>query len=156
MGLFSLHSSSPGGWEYELPDGRVATPTELAEYHRRKRRLTIYNALIFFGLMPLGLWIGLTFIPTGAARFCYMLAVPALVVVLQAAAEGGFRCPVCGMQIPTSSMTPRYKSSPARLAVLYGRYAWCDGCGTRFEKYPGALFPPESQADETPQEDGEG
>jgi hypothetical protein len=37
---------------------------------------------------------------------------------------------------------------PERLAATYGKYYWCDGCGTRFEKYPGALFPPETYQDD--------
>ncbi len=140
--FFRRRSPLPMGWQYELPEGKVATPAQSAEYRRRKRRVGFHAFLIFL-LAPGAIWIGVTFIHGEVLYFCYFLAVAVALTALLILTASGFRCPVCEKWMGRQGSTSLTDLSPERRAAIYGRYRWCDGCGTRFEIYPNATFPSE-------------
>ena len=147
MGSDSLHSRSPTPPEpSDIPDGDIATPAQTVEYHRRKRRATMYQLLAIFVCLPLGTW-GALELMDGAVLGLLCVVVGVGLHILLSVVGSDVRCPVCGMAIPDRagglSPTPQY------LAALYGRYDWCDCCGTRFERYPGAVYPSEQEATES-------
>ena len=143
---------SPAGLE-QLPPGEIATPAQLAEYHRRKRRLGWYGLLWFLGLVA-AIWIGGSYVPDGIMRIVYLIAVAVAAAFLQILSDSHFRCPVCGTTFETRRQARLWDLSPERRAALFGKYNWCDSCGTRFEKFPGAVYPLETDEREKDDDDG--
>lgn len=137
--LFRRRAPLPLGWEYELPEGKVATPIQSAEYRRRRRRAAIHTLVIFLGVSPGAIWLSMLFAhrPVMLIACCITLAI--VCTVLHMASASSFRCPVCEMRIEEDGRMRRSDLSPERRAALYGKYRWCDNCGTRFEICPRAI-----------------
>jgi hypothetical protein len=152
--FFRRRSATPRGPEYELPEGEVATPGELAEYHRRKRRSTCYQVLVFFGAVT-AVFIGATYVPGPSIRLCYWIAVGLVWGLLTILAGESFRCPVCETPFENRGHSLR-DLSPERRAALYGKYRWCESCGTKFEKFPGALYPSDTDSEEKEDDEDRG
>lgn len=151
MGLLSNRAWLPFP-RNDLPDGRLATPEEGAEYRRRRRWAGAYQALFTFGYAAL-LAVGFVFAPNLVLKFCCFIVYLIGVALGSWVGLGTYHCPVCGNQIFVNSRRLRSAASPERLAALYGKYYWCESCGTRFEKYPGALYPPDTDDDEERKDD---
>ncbi len=154
-GFFRERSPLPPSGLEQLPVGEIATAAQLAEYHRRKRRQNWSELLTIVGFLPAAMWIGVSYVPDGILRIVYIMAIAIAAVFLQILLDRGFRCPVCDTPFEVRRRVSLSSLSPERRAALYGKYNWCDSCGTRFEKYPGALYPPETDsADAKKDEDG--
>src|SRR3954447_7222270 len=93
--FFRRRSPLPLGGEYQLPDGKVATPAQLAEFRRRKRRFNLYFLLILFGFAPGAVWIALAFVHGPLLLFSAFIGGALILGLLLALTENSFRCPVC-------------------------------------------------------------
>lgn len=150
--FFRRRTPLPIGCEYELPHGQIATPAQSAEYRRRRRRVAVRSALFFLAFAG-ALWIGLAVIHTAVLRFGYEIAIAIIWGLLAAAFGSTFRCPVCGMPMEQLPAARVVDVSTERRAALYGKYKWCESCGTRFEPYPDATYPSDTDAVDSTERD---
>jgi hypothetical protein len=149
--IFRRRSESLGPrWEYELPEGKIATPAQLPEYRRRCRRIALYQCAIIFGFIPLAAWLDIAFLSDAIIQFLAFIASAMAAGLLMMCAARTFRCPVCDCQFKVGSKYgPRLSQlSAVRREALFGRFRWCDCCGTRFEIYPPSVAIPWAKEDD--------
>ena len=94
--IFRRRSELPGPrWEYELPEGKIATPAQLAEYRRRCRRIALCQCAIIFGFIPLAVWLDVAFLSDAIIEFLVFIASAMAAGFLMMFAARTFRSPVC-------------------------------------------------------------
>ncbi len=128
-------NATPRGWEYGLPSGELATAEQLAEFHRRKRRVASYQLLVALGLLPAAVWIGASYIPYPGFQLLYMIAVSIAFGLLLVLSTRSFRCPVCDMPFEDRRGVQRFALSRRGERRSTGDNRWCESCGTRFDVY---------------------
>ncbi len=142
-------------WQYDLPEGTLATPAQSAEYRRRRRRVGLYQGLALLSL-PALVWFGVTFLRNPILAFIFFLACPMGLVFLVQWIGRSFCCPVCGMWFDGVDRLWPWRMSPRRRNETWGRLRWCESCGTRFELYPESSHAPDEKPTGVPADDDDG
>ena len=96
MDFFRPRTPLPRDWQYDLPEGKLATPAQSAEYRRRRRRVGLYQGLVLLSL-PVFVWFGVTFLRNPVLAFVFFIACPMGLVFLLEWIGKSFCCPVCGL-----------------------------------------------------------
>ncbi len=135
MDFFRPRTPLPRDWQYDLPEGKLATPAQSAEYRRRRRRVGLYQGLVLLSL-PVFVWFGVTFLRNPVLAFVFFIACSMALGFLVEWIGRSFCCPVCGMWLDGAMKQRPSQMSPRRRDEMWKGTPWCESCGTRFVLYP--------------------
>ncbi len=135
MDFFRPRISQQRDWQYNVPEGKLATPAQSAEYRRRRRRVGLYQGLALLSL-PVFVWGVLTFLRNPVLAFVCFIVYPMGLVFLVEWIGRSFCCPVCGMWFDQGYRRWPSQMSRRRRDEMWKGTPWCESCGTRFVLYP--------------------
>lgn len=135
MDFFRPRTPLPRDWQYDVPEGKLATPAQSAEYRRRRRRVGLYQGLVLLSL-PVFVWGVLAFLRNPVLAFVSFIVYTMGLGFLLTWIGRSFCCPLCGMWF--DRLAPRWPSraSQRRWDEMGKGTPWCESCGTRFVLYP--------------------
>ena len=135
MDFFRPRTPLPRDWQYDLPEGKLATPAQSAEYRRRRRRVGLYQGLVLLSL-PVFVWFGVTFLRNPVLVFVFFIACSMALGFLVEWIGRSFCCPVCGLWLDGAMRERPWRMSQRRRDEMWKGTPWCESCGTRFVLYP--------------------